>query len=488
MDRAIIVGAGGAGQELLAELRKDAFWCRQCELIGFVDDDPAKKGITILGVTVLGAIDDVPAILRRHEINLVMIAIPSSDGKTIHRIINRCQGIPVRVQVVPRLSEIIHGVIDVAQVREIEVEDLLGRSVVRQDFSAARERVEGKVVMVLGAAGSIGSELCSQILSLAPRQLVCVDWWENGMFDLQTRLAGITVDSSSENLADPEFVLASIRDRNLIDRIVATYQPNVVFNAAAYKHVPLMERNPAEAVLNNIMGTRNLFDAAVTHGVEHLVLISTDKAVNPTNVMGASKRVTEKLMHCYSQSQRGTVFSAVRFGNVLNSNGSVIPTFRRQIRQGLVTVTHPEITRYFMTVQEAAQLVLQCWLMSTGDQIFLLDMGEPVKIVDLARLMIRLSGKEPDRDVRIEFTGLRPGEKLYEEPLTRVEQTTATLNNRVYIVTRDEPFDVVAFLSGVNDLIARCSAGNASPAEIKQRLKLLVPTYHETVSSGESCT
>jgi len=472
----LIVGAGGAGCELLDELRKEIYAQFKYDFVGFVDDDAAKVGKEVLTLPVIGTIDDLPELIRSERVATLFIAIPSTDGKTIRRIISRCQGCPVRIKIVPRLSEVINGTVNLDQVRDIQVEDVLGRAVVRQDFSDASDRARDKVMMVFGAAGSIGSELCTQLVGLAPKRVVCVDFWENGIFDLQHKLEHIRDDLETPTKPDLSFHIANIRDAARMNVLAERFKPDVVFNAAAYKHVPLMEDNPLEAVENNIGGTQNLFEAAIAHGVESFILISSDKAVNPTGVMGATKRATEMMMHVYSKRASGTRFSAVRFGNVLNSSGSVIPTFKHQIREGVVTVTHPEVYRYFMTVQEATQLVLQCWLLGRGDQVFVLEMGDPVRIADLAELMIRLSGHEPGRDVKIEYVGLRPGEKLYEEPLTEVEETTATKNERVFIVTHDMEFDHERFMASVGDLLSAC-ARHEPPDEIRERLKAVVPTY-----------
>ena len=376
----------------------------------------------------------------------------------------------------PRISEIINGQVTLDQVKNLEVEDLLGRSIIRQDFDEVKTEMKNKVSMIFGAAGSIGSELAKQCLLFDPRKIICVDQWENGLFYLKKKLSKVQKETSHNN--EIVYEIADIRDKNKIDYIVKKHKPDYIFNAAAYKHVPLMESNMDEAIKNNIYGSKNLFEAAIVNDVQKFVLISTDKAVNPTNVMGATKRVTEKLMHYYSLRSTKTKFSAVRFGNVLNSNGSVVPTFKKQIDEGQVTVTHQDIIRYFMTINEAVQLILQCWLKSTGNEIFILDMGEPVKILDLAKLMIRLRGLEPYKDVDIKIIGLRPGEKLFEELLTEVEKTSVTTNDKIYILDKDEEFDHDIFIEKIDDLIKICK--NNPDIDLKQKLKEVVPTYVES--------
>ncbi|MCB9358492.1 polysaccharide biosynthesis protein [Candidatus Woesearchaeota archaeon] len=477
MENALIIGAGGAGRELLESLSSNS---KSITVKGFLDDD--KKG-EYCGLPILGNVDSLPEIINQNDIRIVFIAIPSGNGALMRKIIQNCRDQPVKINIVPRISEIVNGVVNLEQVRQIQVEDLVGRSIYRQDFEPAKSKIRGKTVMVFGAAGSIGSELCSQLLSLNPKQLIAVDWWENGTFYLQDRLATVARNLEEPCTTKVKYVIANIQERARIGLIFQESKPDIIFNAAAYKHVPLMEHNPVEAVKNNVLGTKNLFELSLEHDCESFILISSDKAVNPTNVMGATKRVTEKLMHYYSQvakeQSKRTKFMAVRFGNVLASNGSVIPTFRKQIQQGYVTITHKDIVRYFMTIDEAAQLVLQCWVMGTGDEVFVLDMGEPIKIEDLARWMIRLSGKEPDKDVEIRYVGLRPGEKLYEEPLTEVEHTDATKNNKIFIVTKDEDFDHADFIGHTKELIKKCTTGKLESSELVSMLKGIVPTFKD---------
>jgi len=466
-EKTIIVGAGGAGEELLEELNKEKK--SRYNIIGFIDDDPNKN--LILNLPILGNVEQIPEIIKNQKIKTIFIAIPSGSGAQIRKIIQKCKKYPVKMKIVPRISEIINGEVNLETIRDIQVEDLLGRSIIKQDFSEAKTKIKGKTAIVFGAAGSIGSELCEQIVGLGLNKLICVDWWENGTFYLEQRLEKL------QKNVKIEYLISDIKNKIKIDKILSKYKPHVIFNAAAYKHVPLMESNPSEAIENNILGTKNLFELSIKHKVESFVLISTDKAVNPTNIMGATKRITEKMVHYYSKQTNKTIFSVVRFGNVLNSNGSVIPTFKKQIKEGTITVTHKDIVRYFMTIDEAVCLIIQCWVLSKGDEIFVLDMGEPMKILNLANLMVRLSGKEPNEDVKIKFIGLRPGEKLYEEPLTEVEETSATKNNKIYILNKDEIFDNDIFIEKVNWLIENSCCLEID--EIKEKLKEIVPTYVE---------
>ncbi len=474
----LIVGAGGAGKELIEELYKKVY---DYNIIGFIDDDDEKQGVFIREKQVIGRTDDILSVINKHDVTMVFIAIPSSSGKQIRKIFSICSELSVKIKVVPRISEIINGQVIFDQVKNIEVEDVLGRSVVRQDFKEAKEKMRNKISIIFGAAGSIGSELTKQCLLFNPKKIICVDQWENGIFYLNKKLAKVQKEVGYNN--EIVYEIADIRDKSKIDYIFEKYKPDYVFNAAAYKHVPLMETNIDEAIKNNIYGTKNLFEAAIINNVQKFILISTDKAVNPTNVMGATKRVTEKLMHYYSNKDHNTKFSAVRFGNVLNSNGSVVPTFKKQIDEGQITVTHPDIIRYFMTISEAVQLVLQCWAQSIGNEIFILDMGEPVKILELAKLMIRLRGLEPYKDIDIKISGLRPGEKLYEELLTEVEETSVTNNDKIYILKGNEKFDHTMFLQKVNTLIESCSQNKL--AELKQILKEIVPTYVENKTESK---
>ncbi|MGI6733382.1 MAG: polysaccharide biosynthesis protein [Anaerovoracaceae bacterium] len=397
--RVLVIGAGQAGAAIIRELRDNPRFDKQ--VVGVIDDDPSKIGTRIMGKKVLGNRDSIPRIVRKRDINEIIIAIPSASRKEIQTIASICEKTGCKTSILPGYIDLIDGKVSIAKLREINVEDLLGREPVTLDIEGVSRYIKGKVVLVTGGGGSIGSELCRQLADLIPEKLVGMDIYENNLYELT-----IEIQSTHPEL---EFVpvIVSIRDRESLSRVFEEYRPDVVFHAAAHKHVPLMESNPQEALLNNIVGTKNVIDLSDEWGVEKFILISTDKAVNPTNVMGATKRVAEMLMQDKSHKSK-TNYSAVRFGNVLGSNGSVVPLFQKQIEQGgPVTVTHPEVTRYFMTIPEAVQLVIQTGAMAAGGEIFVLDMGEPVKIKDLAESLIRLTGYTPYTDIDIVYTGLR---------------------------------------------------------------------------------
>ncbi|QGZ62849.1 polysaccharide biosynthesis protein [Paraburkholderia acidisoli] len=425
----IVIGAGGAGASLARELSRSAEW----RLVGLLDDDPAKQGREIYGYKVLGAIGDVAHWAQALRCDFAIIAIPSASAEAQRRAATQCVRAGVKALVLPALKELLPGAGFLSQVRNIDLEDLLGRDAVKIDTPHVEALLRGRVVMVTGAGGSIGSELCRQILRFAPAQLVALDLSEYSMYKLTEEIR----ERFPELSLVP--VVGDAKDALLLDQVMARYTPHIVFHAAAYKHVPLMEElNAWQAVRNNVLGTYRVARAAIKHKVRHFVLISTDKAVNPTNVMGASKRLAEMACQALQQTNDHTHFETVRFGNVLGSAGSVIPKFQQQIAKGgPVTVTHPEITRFFMTIPEASQLVLQASSMGHGGEIFILDMGQPVKIVDLARDLIRLYGFNEDQ-IHIAFTGLRPGEKLYEELLADDETTTRTPHPKLRIARARE--------------------------------------------------
>jgi FlaA1/EpsC-like NDP-sugar epimerase len=405
--RVLIAGAGTAGEMVLRELRRN----HDVGLVpvGFVDDDASKWGLHLSDLPIFGSLDRIPQIVESEGVQEILIAMPRAPGAVVRRVVKLGFDAGVKTRTIPALFDILAQRVSVASIREVEIEDLLRRDAVQTDLAAISALVANGTVLVTGAGGSIGSELCRQLLALNPARLVLLGHGENPIFGILNELRGF---SNGPELCP---VIADVRDRDRLFRIFEEYKPRAVFHAAAHKHVPLMELNACEAITNNVMGTRNLVDAAVQFGTEHFVLISTDKAVRPANVMGASKRLAEHVVH-NAAVRHGRNFVAVRFGNVLGSQGSVVPTFVRQIKAGgPVTVTDPEMRRYFMTIPEAVQLVLQAGALGKGGELFMLDMGEPVKIVDLARDMIRLSGLEVGEDIEIEFTGIRPGEKLYEE-------------------------------------------------------------------------
>jgi len=405
--RVLIYGAGDAGELIVRDMRQNAKF--QATPIGFVDDDYRKVGQRIHGVPVLGGRADLPDILKTHAPEELLIAIPSTSRETLREIVRTLEPYKVRITTLPRLHDLVGTRIEVGQIRQLKVEDLLARDPVGLDYSPIRQFLEGKRVLVTGAGGSIGSELCRQIAAASPASLVLLDRYENSLFHIHNELAK----------AHPDLelcpVMADVTDVRRIDQVFGHEKPHVVFHAAAHKHVPLMEDNPCEAVKNNVRGTRIVAESALSCGVERFVLISTDKAVNPTSVMGSTKRVAELVVSGLSRTQT-TRFASVRFGNVLGSNGSVVPTFLEQIAKGgPVTVTHPEMKRFFMLIPEAVQLVLHAGALADQAPLFVLEMGEQVKVVDMARDLIRLSGYVPDKDIAIKFTGIRPGEKLFEE-------------------------------------------------------------------------
>lgn len=465
----LIVGAGMAGEMILREMNNNP--SLKYDAIGFVDDDRNKHNRTMHGVRVLGYTRDIPAIAARRPVDEVLIAIPSARGKSIRRIVNTCERARVKFKTLPHISDIMHGSVSIKQLRNVAIEDILGREPVHLDTDLLHEQISDRVVLVTGAAGSIGSELVRQILRLDPRRVVLFERSETHLYYLELEI--------SKNYPGAVFVpfVGDVTDEGRVRECMELFKPDLVFHAAAYKHVPMMELNPSEAVKNNVFGTRLLADLSAEYGVKKFVLISTDKAVRPTNVMGATKRVSELILQEKSSSGAGpTRFVAVRFGNVLGSNGSVIKLFNRQIAEGgPVTVTHPEVTRYFMTIPEAAQLVIQAGAIAEDGQIFLLEMGEPVRIRDLAENLIRLSGLVPGEDIRIRYSGLRPGEKLYEELLIDGEDVTKTHYDKIWVLrsARTEHSSLDEKLGRLE----RACRYSRSPHEIKSLLNEIVPEY-----------
>ena len=422
----LIVGAGEAGSAIVRELKQNS--SLNYNPVGFVDDDLSKKGVKIHGVKVLGSTDTLHELIIEHHASCVMITIPQAKGRLVERIIAECRECKVDFKILPPIGELINKPPSISQVRQLRVEDLLEREPVTLDMDQIRGRIEDKVLLVTGAGGSIGSELVRQAAALNPRQLVLLDRSENDLFKLGHEL------SRKFPHLDYVPVVGDIQDVTLLRDVFATHRPQSVFHAAAYKHVPMMERNCFQAITNNIFGTYNVALLSRQHRVEDFVLISSDKAVNPTNIMGVTKRVAELIMQGLQDNT--TRFMAVRFGNVLGSNGSALPLFEQQIAAGgPVTVTHPDARRYFMTIPEAVQLVLQASSMGKGGEIFVLDMGQPVRILDLVRNLIRLSGFEPDRDIKIDFVGLRPGEKMFEELKLEGEDVKPTAHEKIRLLT-----------------------------------------------------
>lgn len=461
----MVVGAGSAGSSLIKEIQNSQHINKR--LVGVIDDDLAKRGTFIHGVRVVGTREDIIDRAAALAVDEIMIALPSASAREIKEIVEICKETGCELKRLPGIYQLVNGEVSISKLKDVDVNDLLGRDPVIVNLDAIMDYVSGQVVLVTGGGGSIGSELCRQIASHEPRQLIIVDIYENNAYSIQQELLH---DYPQLNLV---VLIASVRNTKRMDDIFAMYRPAIVYHAAAHKHVPLMENSPNEAVKNNVLGTWKVVQAADKYKVRRFVMISTDKAVNPTNIMGASKRICEMIIQTYDHRSQ-TEFVAVRFGNVLGSNGSVIPLFQRQIEQGgPVTVTHPEIIRYFMTIPEAVSLVLQAGAYAKGGEIFVLDMGEPVKILDLAKNLILLSGHKPGEDIKIEFTGLRPGEKLYEEMLMDEEGMQHTPNRLIHI---GQPIDLdeerfLAQLQQLKDYVEQ------EPADIRSVIQDMVPTY-----------
>ena len=464
--RVMIVGAGAAGNLLVKEIRNSNHVSKR--VVCIIDDDKSKEGSYLHGVKVMGNRQNIPELVKQCRIDEIIIAMPSAPAKEIKEILDVCKETGCDLKRLPGVYQLVNGEVGISKLKEVDVNDLLGREPVKVDLSAIMDYVAGKVVLVTGGGGSIGSEICRQVAGHNPKMLVLVDIYENTTYDIQNELKNRFPDL---NLV---VLIASVRNTKRMDMIFETYRPDIVYHAAAHKHVPLMEDSPNEAVKNNVLGTWKVVQAADKWKVKRFVMISTDKAVNPTNIMGATKRICEMIIQTYNSRSR-TEFVAVRFGNVLGSNGSVIPLFKRQIEQGgPVTVTHPDIIRYFMTIPEAVSLVLQAGAYAKGGEIFVLDMGEPVKIADLARNLILLSGHKPGEDIQIIYTGLRPGEKLYEEMLMHEEGLQDTENKLIHIgkpIKMDEDHFMMQ-LENLKDYVVQ------EPRDIRNWVKEIVPTYH----------
>ena len=463
--RTMIIGGGEAGAMIIKELQNSRY-LDQC-VCCVIDDNAAKHGKYIRGIKIMGGREDICRLAYELKIDEIIVAMPSVSQAEVKEGLNICQETNCKLKVLPGLYQMIKGEVSVSKLRKVEIEDLLGREPIKIQLDKIMEYVSDKVVLVTGGGGSIGSELCRQIAAHAPRRLIIVDIYENNAYEIQQEL------KYNYPKLDLVVLIASVRNTHRIESIFKTYQPDIVYHAAAHKHVPLMEDSPNEAIKNNVFGTYKTAKAADKYGTKRFVLISTDKAVNPTNIMGASKRICEMIIQTMNNCSK-TDFVAVRFGNVLGSNGSVIPLFKKQIEQGgPVTVTHPDIIRYFMTIPEAVSLVLQAGALAKGGEIFVLDMGEPVKIVDLAKNLIRLSGFRPYEDIDIEFTGLRPGEKLYEELLMSEEGLQETENRLIHIGKPIE-MDEKRFLKQLEELQ---KIANEDSAGIRKKVQEIVPTY-----------
>ena len=473
-ERVMIIGAGSAGTMIINEMLAR----RNLKLnpILLIDDRDFKQGKRISGIKVEGKREDIIRLAEEKEIDTIIIAIPSIDNENKKQILDICKKTSCKVKIIPGIYEIISGEATVSKIKDVELEDLLGRDPVLLDNKGISSYLNNKVVLVTGAGGSIGSELCRQIVLFGPKKLILFDVYENSIYDIQNELR-----ANYQNI-DMEVLIGSIRDNDRLEEIFHKYNIEVVFHAAAHKHVPLMEDSPKEAIKNNVFGTLNLVRTAHKYKIDKLVLISTDKAVNPTNIMGSTKRLCEMIIQSYNTIS-DTEFVAVRFGNVLGSNGSVIPLFKKQIQSGgPVTVTHKNITRYFMLIPEAAQLVLQAGCFAKGGEVFVLDMGKPVRIYDLALDLIKLSGLEPHRDIQIKITGLRPGEKLYEELLMSEEGLQNTEHNKIYI--GKPTFESIDKLNKKLDDLQELLKEN-DDKKIKEMMKKIVPTYKEPSEVNE---
>ena len=462
----MIIGAGAGGDMILKEIENSRYLSMRAKCI--IDDQPGCHGKLMRGVPIVGGRESILDAVGRYSIEEIIFAIPSASVQTRKEILDICKESGCKLRTIPGTYQLINGDVSVSSLKEVEIEDLLGREPIRINTEEVLEHVGGKVVLVTGGGGSIGSELCRQLAAHHPKQLIILDIYENNAYDIQQEL----IRKYPE--LDLVVLIASVRNKERIDSIFETYRPNIVYHAAAHKHVPLMEDSPHEAIKNNVFGTYKVAQAADRYGVDKFVLISTDKAVNPTNIMGASKRLCEMLIQSMNRSSR-TNYVAVRFGNVLGSNGSVIPLFKKQIVEGgPVTVTHPDIIRYFMTIPEAVSLVLQAGAYAKGGEIFVLDMGEPVKILDLATNLIKLSGYRVGEDIQIVFTGLRPGEKMYEELLMNEEGLKETANKMIFIGKPIE-FDEEVFRSQLVELEREAMDENS---DIRAAVEKIVTTYH----------
>ena len=466
LKRFLIVGAGNAGEALLREIHRMAV--AQYDVIGFIDDDPVKQGINIHGIPILGTVEQLSKICTDRNIDEIAIAMPSATHHQLRRVIQVCEGTKIRFRTVPSIIDIASGKFRVSQIRDVDINDLLGREVVQLDLDLIEAFIKGKIVLVTGAGGSIGSEMCRQVCIFKPKLLLLVEQAENPLFYIERELRERFPDISTKA------IVCNITDKIRVEEVFEEYGPEVVIHAAAHKHVPLMELNPGEAIKNNVLGTQVVADAADSYGSSNFVMISTDKAVNPTSIMGSSKRIAEMYIQDLNRTSK-THFVTVRFGNVLGSEGSVVPIFKKQIAKGgPVTVTHPEMKRYFMVIPEAVQLVLQAATMGKGGEIFVLDMGEPVEIVRLARELITLSGFRPGEDIEMVFTGLRAGEKLFEELSIEGEDMQPTRHPKI-VIWKNIPMDRDKLHASIKELLN--VARTQDDSQIAQKIKELVPEY-----------
>ena len=464
----LIIGAGDCASTIMTEIRKEK--SDEYNIVGIIDDNKSKIGNYLNGVKILGDRNDIAEIVEKENIDEIFFAIAKINGEERAKILDICSNTKAKIKVIPGYYQLLEEGISFNKMRYVDLKDLIGREEVKLDKVGIEEYIKDRVVLVTGGGGSIGSELCRQIAKYNPKLLLILDIYENNAYDIQNEL------SFNEANLNKKVIIASVRDKFRLNQVISAYKPSIIFHAAAHKHVPLMEDNPGEAIKNNVLGTLNMVELAIQYKVEKFVLISTDKAVNPTNIMGATKRLCEMIVQA-ANNERGnkTEFVAVRFGNVLGSNGSVIPLFKKQIKKGgPVTLTHKNITRYFMLIPEAAQLVLQAGAYAKGGEVFVLDMGKPVKIYDLAENLIKLSGYKPNEEIKIQITGLRPGEKLYEELLMN-KDLRKTQHNKIF-VDKPESISLSNLKNQIDDLIFATKLGNENM--LKDKLKEIVPTYN----------
>ncbi|MDD4835334.1 MAG: nucleoside-diphosphate sugar epimerase/dehydratase [Lutispora sp.] len=470
--RVLVIGGGQAGSMVIKEMKENPDM--KYLPVAVIDDDKRKYHSSIHGIPVEGGRNKILNIVDKRQIDEIIIAMPAAPKSEISEMLRICKKTKCKLKTLPGVYELIDNRVSIKQIRDVKIEDLLGRDEIKLDNNSISKYLQGETILVTGGGGSIGSELCRQIAKFKPKKLIVFDIYENNVYDLENEMKYIYKDK-----LDLEIIIGSVRDKNRLREVFAKYRPGVVFHAAAHKHVPLMENNPNEAIKNNVFGTLNTAQCANEFGAKKFVLVSTDKAVNPTNIMGATKRMAEMIVQSMDKMSK-TEFVAVRFGNVLGSNGSVIPLFKKQIAHGgPVTVTHPKVTRFFMTIPEASQLVIQAGAMAKGGEIFILDMGESVKIDDLARDLIRLSGFEPDKDIKIEYTGLRPGEKLYEELLLAEEGIQTTTHDNIFV---GKPLEL-----SFNEVMMKLKYVDNSMqdhADLNKVIEKIVPTYKRAVNEA----
>ena len=473
--RTLIIGAGEAGTLLARDILNNPN--SGYALVGFIDDDRHKLRSTINGIEVVGKSDELEQLAKELKIEQIIITIPSASPALIKKLVEICARLSnfgVHYKIIPGYKEIIDGDVSISHIREVELEDLLGRDAVTLDTEEISHYIKGNNVLITGAGGSIGSELTRQTLRFEPKTVILVGQGENSIYNMEMELNKNHPNKTPVKIIP---VIADIKEQNKMEYIFKKYYPTVVFHAAAYKHVPLMEHNPEEAVKNNIGGTKNMAELSIKYGVDRFVMISTDKAVNPTSIMGATKKIAEMVVQALSKKQKKTKIMTVRFGNVLGSRGSVVPLFKKQIAAGgPVTVTHPEVVRFFMTIEEAAQLVVQAGSMGRNGDVFVLDMGKPVKIDDLARDLIKLSGYTPDVDIKVEYVGLRPGEKLYEETLTKEEGISSSSHKKIFIA-KPEVIDEKKFFAEVEKLITLAESKDFERKPAEKLIKTIVPSF-----------